>query len=119
MRHIMRLHQVIAARMNSDSVKTLRKTAWQIEEYLEEHGKFIDAEFLRALQKSLEKLVQRKTGTKWTVELAKRDLRGRTIGVNQFARNKRGQWRPNVEPRLAKEIDKKLVEAASPDQPSA
>lgn len=113
MRKILQLHEIIANRLNSDSVDTLRASAWQIEEYLEEHGRYVDAEFIRTIQKSIEKVVQRTGGTKWTVEKAKRDLRGRTTGVNQFTR-KTQRERAFAPRHLAQAIESKLTEPGGP-----
>jgi hypothetical protein len=88
MRYIKRFHEKFTERLMNGSQDTLRSTAWQLDEYIGKNKKFKDAEFLKGVLATIEYAIQKKCGTKWSVERAKRDMRGRTRGVNQFAEQK-------------------------------
>ncbi len=113
MHWIERFHEKVASRLNNENHGTLRKTAWQIEEYLETHGGYYDAEFIRALQHSIEKVVQHKCNSNWSVKKASYDLRGRTTGTNQYSFRKGdrlpGERRHRQPPRLSKEINDQII----------
>lgn len=121
MRWIKQFHEKVVNRFGSDAIDTMRATAWQIEEYLDTHGKYRDAEFLRTMQQSLEKIVQERGHTNWTVEKAKSDWRGRTIGVNQFSdkQQKPRRKRPPVSRRLSQEITEKILPRREFDEPQS
>ena len=85
MRTIRQFHEKFATRLMSMSASTLRATAWQLDAYFEENKKYKDAEFIKQLLAILEFGVQKKSASDWTLERAKKDLRGRTRGVNQYA----------------------------------
>jgi hypothetical protein len=111
-RYIRRFHEQFLNRLQNDSKETLRCAAWQIDAYLEEHGKFKDAEFLITLLHTIEYVIQKKCNTNWTVARAKKDLRGRTRGINQWAdKNAPKKRRPPVSIDLSKTIEKRLIEA--------
>lgn len=84
-RHIKNFHEKFVDRVTSGSKETLRSTAWQIDAMIEENKKYRDSEYLRTILATIEWIIQKKWGTKWTVARAKSDLRGRTRGVNQHA----------------------------------
>lgn len=111
-RYIKKFHEQFQSRLGSDALETLRACAWQIEDYLDEHGKYKDAEFLRTLQQSIEWVIQKKCGTDWSVERAKRDLRGRTRGINQFAkpRQKLPRKRAPVSSKLSQAITDRVLD---------
>lgn len=110
-RYIRRFHEQFVGRLGIDSKETLRCAAWQIDNYLTEHGKYKDAEFLRTLLTTIEYVVQMKCNTKWTVARAKKDLRGRTRGINQWAKPGTRRKRAPVPIDLAKSIENRLVVA--------
>lgn len=85
MRLIKKFHEKFIEKMSISSTEKLRCVAWQLDEYINENKKFKDAEFLRTLLSTVEYAIQQQGGTQWTVERAKKDLRGRTRGVNQHA----------------------------------
>lgn len=110
-RYIRRFHEQILNRIQNDTKETLRSAAWQIDAYLEEHGKFKDAEFLITILHTIEYVIQKKCNTNWTVARAKKDLRGRTRGVNQWSnKNAPHRRRPPVAMDLSQMIDKRLIE---------
>lgn len=110
-RYIRRFHEQFVARLGADSKETLRCAAWQIDAYLEEHGKYKDADFLRTLLATIEFVIQKKCNTKWTVERAKKDLRGRTRGINQWAKpgTDRRRRKAPVPIDLSKTIENRMV----------
>jgi hypothetical protein len=114
-RYIRRFHEQFVARLGTDSKDTLRCAAWQIDNYLTEHGKYKDADFLRTLLATIEYVIQRKCNTKWTVERAKKDLRGRTRGINQWAKPGQHRKRKVVPINLSKSIESHLVEVRKPE----
>src|SRR5690349_16560170 len=77
MRTVRQFHEKFATRLKSMSASTLRATAWQLDAYYEENKKYKDAEFLKQLLAILEFGVQKKSNSDWTLERAKKDLRGR------------------------------------------
>lgn len=113
-RYIRRFHEQFVYRLGLDSKDTLRCTAWQIDAYLEEHGKYKDADFIRTLLATIEYVIQKKCNTKWTVARAKKDLRGRTRGVNQWAKGTRRRRNP-VPIDLSKSIESRLVGVRPPE----
>lgn len=108
-RYVRRFHEQFVARLGSDSKQTLRSAAWQIDAYLNEHGKYKDADFMRTILATIEYVIQKKCNTNWTVERAKKDLRGRTRGVNQSAKPGTRRKRVLVPVSLSKSIESRLV----------
>lgn len=113
-RYIRRFHEQFVYRLGMDSKDKLRCVAWQIDAYLEEHGKYKDADFLRTILSTLEYIIQKKCHTKWTVARAKKDLRGRTRGVNQWAKPHVKRKRNPVSLDLSKSIESRLVGVRPP-----
>lgn len=113
-RHIRQFHEKFVGHLGKVNKETLRCVAWQIDNYLEEHGKFKDADFLRSIITILEYVIQKKGNTNWTLARAKKDLRGRTLGVNQFKRGTRRKRAP-VPIDLSKSIETRLVGAVRPE----
>jgi hypothetical protein len=116
-RAVIKFHEKLLERLGKDSGEyTLRKTAWQLDEYLEEHGKYIDAEFIQTLIHTIEFVIQKKCnqkgGKKWTVEWAKKSLMGRTKGVNQFGKQTTQPKRPKVPVDLSQSIESRLIDTA-------
>ncbi len=113
-RYIKRFHEQFLNRMGPSSKETLKGTAWQIEEYLEENGKYKDADFLRTIQATLEYYIQKKSksesGAKWSVARAKKDMRGRGTGINQYSKNKPPRKRAPVPIKLSRSIDNRLLD---------
>lgn len=111
-RYVRRFHEQFVARLGADSKETLRCAAWQIDNYIEEHGKYKDADFLRTILATIEYVIQQKCKTKWTVERAKKDLRGRTRGINQSSKQlPRTKRSAPVPINLSKAIENRLVRA--------
>jgi hypothetical protein len=108
MRYIRRFHEKFIERLTGGSKDTLRSAAWQLDEYIEDNKQFKDAEFLRTILATIEFAIQKKYGTKWTVERAKRDLRGRTRGVNQSYRDKAAPPRRQVP--ISRDLARQLAE---------
>lgn len=114
-RYIRRFHEQFVSRLGMDSIETLRCAAWQIDAYLEEHGKYKDADFIKTILATLEFVIQKKGNNKWTIARAKKDLRGRTRGVNQWAKpGIRQKKRPIVPIELSKAIENRLVTVDQP-----
>lgn len=84
-RYVKKFHDQFVERLASSSRDTLRCTAWQIDQYIDDNKQFKDAEFLRAILATIEYVAQQKYGGKWTVARAKRDMRGRARNINQYA----------------------------------
>lgn len=85
-RHIKTFHEKFIDRLSSSAKDTLRCVAWQLDGFIEENKQYKDIEYLRTMLSIIEWVIQKKYGTNWTVERAKKDLRGRTRGVNQYKR---------------------------------
>jgi len=110
MRWIKDFHEKFTSRLGTDNIDTLRSTAWQIEEYLEEHGKYYDAEFIRTLQHSLEKVIQKVGNTPdWTVKKASTSMQGRVTGINQYRDKKVKPKKAPVSAKLSKEISDRMT----------
>jgi hypothetical protein len=116
-RYIKQFHEKLLFRLQNDSKDTLRCAAWQLDNYLEEHGKFKDAEFIATLLHTIEYIIQKKWNCNWTVERAKKDLRGRTRGVNQFAKKKLQKVGVPITADLSKSIEEKMMKANYSDNP--
>jgi hypothetical protein len=86
-RHITRFHDNFIGRLSNGSKDTLRSTAWQLDAFIQENKKYKDVEYLTNMLRIIEWVIQKKFGTNWTVARAKKDLRGRTRGVNQHKEN--------------------------------
>jgi hypothetical protein len=84
MRAIREFHERFTDRLDV-TIETLHYAAWQLDEYVEKNKQYKDAEFLATLLTTIEYIIYKKSGFKWTVKKAKRNMRGRTRGVNQFA----------------------------------
>jgi hypothetical protein len=76
-RHIKKFHEWFQQSLAKHSVITLRKTAWQLNVFYEENRKYKDVEFIKSLIEILEFVIQKKGNTDWTINKAKKDLRGR------------------------------------------
>jgi hypothetical protein len=113
MAYLKKFHAKVVSSMNSGGVYGLQKTAWQIEEYLEQHGKYIDSEFIRTLQESLEKVIRKKLGSKWSVDRNSARLNGRTTGVNQYAPKYKIPRKIPVPNKLSQEINKRILEKSA------
>lgn len=87
-KHVRRFHEKFVYRLTSGSKEMLRSAAWQLDAFIQENKQYKDADYLRTMLKTVEWVIQKKWNTNWTVERAKRDLRGRTTGVNQFTADK-------------------------------
>lgn len=102
MHHIKKFHVEFLKWSGGTGVTGLQKTAWQIEQYLEEHGNYIDSEFIRTLQQSIEKIIHNKLGSDtWSVK------RGRRIQTGRKAEPKKKIPIPN---KLSKEINSRILD---------
>lgn len=117
-RYIKKFHDSLVDRLAVSAKDTLRATAWQVDQYMDENKKFKDAEFLRGVLATLEYVIQQKYGGKWTVERAKRDMRGRTIGVNQHA-DKRKHERPRRRVPISRDLARALSDVTAKTKPNA
>ncbi len=79
---------------------------------MEENKQYKDAEFLKGILAIIEFAAQQKGGTKWTVERAKRDMRGRTRGVNQFAEKKEATL-PRRRVPISRDLARALADVAA------
>lgn len=87
-RYVKQFHEKFIERLSTGSKETLRSAAWQLDALIEENKKFKDAEYLKTMLSTIEWVIQKQFGGDWTVAKAKKDLRGRTKGINQFSRDK-------------------------------
>ncbi len=112
MRCIRQFHDKFVDRLTGSTTDTLRCAAWQIDQYMEENKQYKDAEFLKGILAIIEFAAQQKGGTKWTVERAKRDMRGRTRGVNQFAEKKEATL-PRRRVPISRDLARALADVAA------
>ncbi len=109
-RYIRRFHEILLSRLGSDSEITNKRTAWQLDNYLQEHGKFKDTDFIRTLIKTFEYYIQKKDGSNWSIAKSKKNLSGRATGVNQYSKNRPERQRSPVPIKLSQAIDQRLVD---------
>lgn len=109
-RYVVKFHERLLHRANIAKPPTLKCAAWQLDDYLKEHGKYKDSDFIRTIITILEYYVQKKDESDWTLQHAKKSLSGRTKGVNQYHKKPKAVRRgAPVTEKLSKMLDHKLT----------